>query len=369
MTKIAFFLPSFRGGGAERVCLNLAETFLRYGLDVDFVLVEKTGPLLKDIPPETGVIDLSIRHTFAALLPLATYLRQEKPFALIAAPDHANLVAIWSKMLAASKTKVLIGNHIQLSISIKKSKKIQEKIYPFLLHLFYRQADALIAVSQGAADDMARVAGIPRDCILTIYNPCPFDKITRMGLESPAHPWLATRKPPVILAAGRLSAQKDYPTLLRAFAILYSRRPARLIILGDGKELNHLLALADELGIRTHVDLPGFMGNPYSFMAHCQVFVLSSVWEGFGNVLVEALACGTQIVSTDCPSGPAEILENGKYGRLVPVGDPEALANAIESALDHPLPVESLTERAKTFSSDVAGRAYLQVLGLSPHEH
>jgi glycosyltransferase involved in cell wall biosynthesis len=166
-----------------------------------------------------------------------------------------------------------------------------------------------------------------------------------------------------------LSAQKDYPTLLRAFAHVRSCRPTRLVILGEGEELGRILALADELGIRADVDLPGFSDHIFSLMARCRVFVLSSAWEGFGNVLVEALACGAQIVSTDCPSGPAEILENGKSGRLVPVGDAVALAGAIEAALDHPLPVEDLKERAKAFSSETVVRAYLQILGLSSNDN
>jgi glycosyltransferase involved in cell wall biosynthesis len=364
MNKIAFFLPSLEGGGAERVCITLAEGFLRHGLAVDLVLARKTGPLLKDVPKEAGIVDLSARRTLSALLPLAAYLRREKPFALISAPDHANLVAIWAKMLASSQTRVLISNHIHISIAIQNSRKIQEKIYPFLLHLFYRRAGAIIAVSLGAADEIARVARIPRESIRSIYNPFSLAEIARLGAKPPTHPWFAPGESPVILAAGRLTAQKDYPTLLRAFASVRGRRPVRLVIMGEGEELARLLALADELGIRADVDLPGFLENPYSLMTGCGVFVLSSAWEGFGNVLAEALACGAQAVSTDCPSGPAEILEYGKYGRLVPVGNADALAGAIESALDHPLPVEGLKERASAFSCEAATDAYLEALGL-----
>jgi glycosyltransferase involved in cell wall biosynthesis len=300
---------------------------------------------------------------------LVAYLRHEKPFALIAAPDHANLVAVWAKLLASSQTRVLIGTHICLSIAIKNSKKIQEKIYPLLLHIFYRLADACIAVSQGVADDMARVAKIPRDCIHTIYNPFPVAEIARQSKETPNHPWFSPGEPPVILAAGRLTIQKDFPTLLKAFAVIRSRRPLRLVILGEGIEHTRLLVLADELGIRADFDLPGFLDHPYPLMARSRVFVNSSAWEGFGNVLVEALACGAQVIATDCPSGPAEILENGKFGKLVSVGDPISLARAIEEALDHPLSVEVLKERAKAFSSETAVSAYLQILGLSSYDH
>lgn len=342
---------------------------LHHGLEVDFVLARKTGPLLKNIPPDAGVVDLSARRTLAALLPLAAYLHREKPFALIAAPDHANLVAIWAKLLSSSQTKVLIGTHICLSIAIKNSKKVQEKIYPILLHLFFRLADARIAVSQGAADDMARVARIPRECIRTIYNPFPVAEISHMSLEPPIHPWFFPGEPPVILAAGRLTVQKDYPILLKAFASIHNHRTVRLVILGEGSERTKLLTLAGELGIRDDFDLPGFWDHPYPLMARCRVFVNSSAWEGFGNVLVEALACGAQVVATDCPSGPAEILENGKYGKLVPVGDVVALARAIEEALDNPMSREFFIERAKVFSSETAVSSYLQILGLSPYDH
>jgi glycosyltransferase involved in cell wall biosynthesis len=365
MPKVAFFLPSLEGGGAERVCVTLAGAFLHQGLAVDFVLGKKTGQLLDDIPAGAGLIDLASRRTLTALLPLAAYLRKENPFALIAAPDHANLVAIWAKLLASSQTRVLISCHNQMSIAIQNSRKIQEKKYPLLLHLFYRQADALVAVSQGVADDLACVARIPREKIKSIYNPFPVDEIVCLGSQLPSHPWFGLGKTPVVLAVGRLTAQKDHSTLLRAYAALRSRRPVRLVILGEGEERARLLALADELGIRSDVDLPGFTDNPYSYMTHCRVLVLSSIWEGFGNVLVEALACGTQVVSTDCPSGPAEILENGTYGRLVPVGDVKAMAKAIESALDDPLPVEKLHPHAQAFSTDVAAKQYLDALGLA----
>jgi glycosyltransferase involved in cell wall biosynthesis len=369
MSKIAFFLPFLAGGGAERVCITLAEGFLNHGLEVDFVLASKTGPLLKTVPKGARIVELSARRTFTALLPLAAYLRRENPFALIAAPDHANLIAIWAKLLASNQTKVLIGNHIFLSVAIKNSRKIQEKIYPFLLNLFYRQAGVIVAVSRGAADEMARIARIPRDCIQTIYNPFPLAEITRLGSELPTHPWFFPGEPPVILAAGRLSVQKDFFTLLRAFTVVRSHRRVRLVILGEGEELTHLQSLVSELGIGADVDFPGFLDPPYPFMTNSRVFVNSSAWEGFGNVLVEALACGAQVVATDCPSGPAEILEDGEHGRLVPVGDVIALADAIEDAIDHPLPVEGLKFRAKDFSSETAVDAYLQVLGLASNDH
>jgi glycosyltransferase involved in cell wall biosynthesis len=363
--KIAFFLPSLVGGGAERVCVNLAAGFLDEGLEVDFVLARAVGPLLKVVPVGAHTLDLSAKRTLAALFPLAAYLRRERPSALIAAPAHANLIAVWAKLLARVSTRVVITVHNTTSQSVSNIHKLQEKLYPFLLRLFQQAAHAIVAVSAGAADDLAQLTGIPRKRITVIYNPVVNSGIDRLKTAPLNHPWFAERSVPVVLAAGRLTVQKDYPTLLRAFAILRQRRPARLVILGEGAQLSELKSLASDLDIIPDLDMLGFVDNPYAFMSRCAVFVLSSAWEGFGIVLVEALACGTQVVSTDCQSGPAEILENGRYGRLVPVGDHVAMAEAIETALDHPLPPEALQARARAFSVESAVKKYLDMLGLS----
>jgi glycosyltransferase involved in cell wall biosynthesis len=363
--KIALFLPSLEGGGAERVCVNLAAGFLERGLDVDFVLVQASGPLLRAVPAGARILDLAAGRTFSALRPLAAYLRREKPFALIAAPDHANLIAIWARILSGTDTRVAVTNHVNASLSIRNTPKLQEKLYPHLLRLFQRGAYAIVAVSSGAADDLSRLAGIPRRRVAVIYNPVVTAGIDRLKASPLEAPWFAAGQPPVVLAAGRLTVQKDYPTLLRAFAMLRQTRPARLVILGEGEQRGELEALVESLGLAADVDLPGFVDNPYAFMSRCGVFVLSSAWEGFGIVLAEALACGAQVVATDCPSGPAEILEDGKYGRLVPVGDAQALAGALAAAFDHPLPVDSLLARAAVFSVAAATESYLRVLGLA----
>ncbi len=365
--RLAFFLPSLAGGGAERVCLNLAAGFLERGMQVDFALARAAGPLLASVPADAGVTDLSSGRTLSATLPLAAYLRRTAPFALISAPAHANLVAIWARLLAHVDTRVIATVHNTASQTVRNSRKLQERLYPFLLRLFQPAAYAIVAVSAGAADDLARLAGIPRRRLAVIHNPVVSARIDGLKSATVSHPWFAAGGPAVILAAGRLTAQKDYPTLLRAFSILRRQRPCRLVILGEGELRGGLQALAASLGIAADVDLPGFVDNPYAFMSRCGVFVLSSAWEGFGNVLVEAMACGSQVVSTDCPSGPAEILENGRYGRLVPVGDAQALAGAMAASLDHPLPAGGLRERAATFSIEAAAGRYLQAMGFGAH--
>ena len=220
MTKIAFFLPSLDGGGAERVCVNLATGFLASGLDVDFVLSQAKGPLLHAVPAGAGVIDLAARRALAATLPLAAYLRREKPFALIAAPDHANLIAIWARMLAGVKTRTVITNHNYLSIVIRQSPKLQEKLYPYLLRLFQNYATYIVAVSEGAADDLARTAHVPPGRVSVIHNPAVHPALHELASSPLAHPWFASGQPPVILAVGRLTSLKriTLPFFLRSLS-------------------------------------------------------------------------------------------------------------------------------------------------------
>lgn len=362
--RIAFFLPNLAGGGAERVCVNLASGFLTRGLDIDFVLARASGPLVADLPPEANIVDLKAARTLAALPGLARYLRQQSPEAVIAAPDVANLVAAWAKLLARSDTLVLGSNQNNIIHSSRNNPKIQEKAYPFLLRLFAPAFHGLVTVSKGNSEAIDRKVHFPRQKVHLIYNPAARSEIGVLSRVPLDHPWFAIGQAPVILAVGRLERQKDYPTLLRAFAILRQVRQARLVILGVGSQRNAILNLGTNLGILEHLDVLPFDLNPFRYMARSTVFVLSSAWEGFGNVLVEALACGTQVVSTDCPSGPAEILENGKYGRLVPVGDAAGLAAAIDDAIDRPIPAELLKSRAKDFSIESAAKSYLRVLGL-----
>jgi glycosyltransferase involved in cell wall biosynthesis len=299
-----------------------------------------------------------------AVFPRANYLRREHPAMLISAPDHANLPAIWAKMLAGVDTAVIITTHNYLSIVTREVPKLQEKIYPLLLRLFKGFAAKVVAVSEGVADDLARIAKIPREQISVIYNPVIHSALEELASQTPDYPW-AANDVPYILAVGRLGPQKDYPTLLKAFSLLKEKRPLRLLILGEGEERHRLADMVNTLGLSSQVFLPGYVKNPYAFMANCRVFALSSAWEGFSLVIAEALYCGAQVVSTNCPSGPAEILENGRYGRLVPVGNVSALSEAMEEALEHPLPVKDLKSRAMDFSDKVAVKKYLSLIGLA----
>jgi glycosyltransferase involved in cell wall biosynthesis len=234
-----------------------------------------------------------------------------------------------------------------------------------MMRRLYPKADRIVAVSQGVADDLISLLNLPHEKVTVIYNPIFTPELFEQAKQPANHPWFEQNRLPVILAVGRLTRQKDYPILFRAFSLVRQVRPAKLLILGEGEERANLERLAIELGIQNDVSMPGFVDNPFAFMAKASVFVLSSAWEGFGNVLVEALACGCPVVATDCRSGPREILDNGRYGRLVPVGDHEALAKAILETLDNPdFPANRQTrlQRAMEFSVDAAVDKYLKVL-------
>jgi glycosyltransferase involved in cell wall biosynthesis len=293
------------------------------------------------------------------------YLRHERPQVLLSAMTDLNLVALWARRLARVHTELVISEHITLSQSVQAGanrRKWRHRFLPPLVARTYPWAEAIIAVSAGVADDLSTVAEIPRERILTIYNPVVTPDLAEKSRASRDHPWFAPGSPPVLLAVGRLAGQKDFPTLLRAFARVRALRPARLVVLGEGKERTKLEALALELAVAGDVALPGFVLNPFPYMRRAAALVLSSVYEGLPGVLIEALACGCPVVSTDCPSGPAEILDRGAYGKLVPVGDDARLSAAILATLDAPPDRNRLRQRAALFSEDDKVNQYLQML-------
>lgn len=358
---IAFFLPSLIGGGAERVILNLMQGITARGLPVDLVVAAAKGPLLGQLPPSVRLVDLHAPRVLRSVGPLAGYLRRERPRALVSSMNYANLVALWAARLARQGTPVVVTVHTTPSASRPQQNRPSARLWPPLLRIFYPWASSVVAVSRGAADDLAKWSGLPRNRVEVVYNPV----ITSAGLaaarQTPEHPWFGEGQPPVVLGVGRLTEQKDFPTLIRAFAEVRRRRAARLIILGEGEDRPALTALSTELGVADDVDLPGFRDNALAYMASSALFVLSSAWEGLPTVLIEALAVGTPVVSTDCPSGPREILQDGRLGPLVPVGDASALATAMLQTMDRPelsIPADALTP----FTREAAVDHYLAII-------
>ena len=384
--RIAFFMSSLAGGGAERVVLGLAAEYVKRGHHVNVIVVTRRGELVTEVPRTVPVIELGAPglvaalgallklpfSTFGRILPamiirkrkkirslprLASYLRQQQPDVLLATTDVANLISLWAGRLARVDTRLFVKADISVRTWAANTSDALHRKLPLLIAAWYPRARGIVCVSAGLADEIAAMAAVERDRIHVIYNPVDCRRIAELAQQPLDHPWFQPDQPPVVLAAGRLHRQKDYPTLLQAFARLRRRQECRLVIIGEGPERGRLASLTAQLGISADVQLPGFQTNPFAYMARAGVFVLSSAWEGLSNVLIEALACGCPVVSTDCPHGPAEVLDGGKYGTLVPVADSEALAQALAAALGRKTGTAEAQQRAGYFDiSAVADR-------------
>lgn len=355
---IALLVISLTPGGVGRVVLNLAGFFAKRGYRVDLLAVRKEGEYLAQVPAGVNVIELGGGRVVFSVPRLVHYLRSQQPDVLVSSVTRANLAAVWARSVARVKTRIIVIEHTALSVDIPGSNRWRERLLPRLIRLSYPAADAVVAVSQGVADDLASLTGLHRNKIDVIYNPVVSKRLTEMARIEPKHPWFSGVGPPIILAAGRLTAQKDFPTLLRAFAQLRKETSARLMILGEGEARPSLEAQISDLALDDHVALPGFVENPFSHLSHVALFVLSSRWEGLPTVLIEAMACGTPVVATDCRSGPAEILKEGALGPLTPVGDAWALAQAMAAILRESPADERLRDRAHDFSAQRSALAY-----------
>ena len=404
---VAFLLPGLGGGGTERVLINCMAAMGARGWPVALVVAGQARTLLADIPGDVEPVWLKpasawrsrldavcaaplrvpvlYRPLLAAKRPpsqlnylpgLAAYLRGFRPSLVISGLTSLNISLMLARRLSGAQTRTVVTEHSQLSADIEGSKPSdwRRRGLGRVLRALYEDASAIVAVSAGVADDLAAFASIDRDRIETIYNPVITPSFSCRTLTTPDHPWLQGQGIPVILAAGRFGRQKDFGTLVRAFALLRATRPARLIILGELRarssleEAGRLMKLAAELGVSADLDLPGFRLDAPGFMKRATVFALSSRFEGLPTVLIEAMACGTPVVSTDCPSGPAEILEGGRWGELVPIGDAQAMAAALARTLDRPVSAEALKRRAARFSAERAAAAYEQVIELALRE-
>ena len=358
--SIVFYMPNLASGGIEKMTLLMAPEFVKAGYKVTLLLQTADGGLINSVPTGIDIVALNCRRTILSLIPLIKYLRQEKPDILFSSYGHNHIIAIWAAFFARTKTKLIISQHNAPSAEIVKGRGLKFSVLlPVLYSLFLRFAHSLVAVSQGVADDLAKISHLTRDKISVIYNPV-IAQTFETDLAAPcSHPWLKEGSAPVILGVGRLVELKDFSTLIFAFAKVVKKRPAKLILLGEGHLLNPLKAQAEALGLKDCVDFPGFDPNPYPYMKRAAVLALSSLTEGFGNVLIEAMACGTPVVSTDCKFGPPEILAHGKYGKLVPVGDSDALADGLLDVLTTHLPADVLRKRGMEFTVDKAVNEYL----------
>ena len=342
--------------------LNLCEGLVALGCRVDLLQVKARSKHLEQLPALVHIRKLKAEHTLTSLPALVRYLKTERPDALLAAKDRANQIAVLAKKTAGVPTRVVLRMGTNVSAALAGKNRWQKLFWYLPMRLIYRSADAVVAVSQGVARDMARITGRPASDIWIIRNPVVTPRIFRLACEPAPHPWLVNGGEPVIVGIGRLTRQKDFPTLIRAFAAVRKKLPCRLIILGEGKDRDDLEHLAKRLSQSEQIAMPGFVENPYAYLKRAAMFVLSSAWEGSPNALTEALALGVPVVATNCPSGPREILKDGTIGRLVPVGDPDALAEAILATLSSP-PDETLLKSAvREYTAKFSSLRYLDLL-------
>jgi len=373
---IALFLYGPMDGGAPRRTLTLAHEFALRGHRVDLVMVRGDGPIAGQISARVRVVLLETR---LARLPgmvrrlqiplsvwaLSRYLRRERPDVLLAAANSVHVAALLAHRLAGVETRLALRVASHVGALTDNEVRRTRPLIPVITRRLYPWADLLIAVSRDVADDLADLMQVPRSRIPSLPNPVVSRELPALAQAPCPHPWLAPNEPPVVLGAGRFVIQKDFPALIRAFAKVRAERALRLIILGEGKfpaRRARLEELAHDLGVASDMALPGLVDNPFAYMSRAGVFVLSSAWEGLPGVLIEAMACGCPVASTDCPGGSREILEGGRCGPLFPIGDVDAMASAIRDLLDRPPDPALLEERAAAFGVGEAAARYLDLL-------
>jgi glycosyltransferase involved in cell wall biosynthesis len=360
-SPIALFSPSLVPGGAERVLVNLARGFINRGRQVDIVLSQATGEYVRQLPCNASVVDLKSRRVLTSLPGLVRYLRERRPIALIAFQDHCGVVAIWARATAGVPTQIIPTVHTTWSSALREKSTVKMRLLRHIVRFTYPSVSFVVAVSNGVAEDLSDTLQLRPELVKVIYNPIIDVRISELANEPMCHPWFGSGQPPVVIAAGRLSPEKDFVTLLRAFAVLRHQVSCRMMVLGDGPERCSLEQLAHDLGVQADVQFPGFVSNPYVYMKHAAVFVLSSLREGLPTALVEALSLNIPVVATDCASGPREILCDGRYGMLVPVADPAAIAAAIVSTLQSTKRID--TRRAvQPFRIESAVDAYIAIV-------
>ncbi len=362
---IAFLTTTLGAGGIGRMIVSLTSELARRDIDVDLVLGKTEGPFLSEIDNKVRIMNLGTSHAIFCLPRLIRYLRRERPMALVTDKLRVNLAALRSRRFACVDTRIYTNIHGVVSHKLDKESLSPAKRRSKYADIgkCYPLNDGFIPVSKSIEKDLVEIFKVPQHKIRVVYNPVITPELPYRSRAEIDHPWIKDKGAPVILAVGRLTRQKDFSTLIRAFSRLRQTRKARLIILGEGKERSALESLVMETGVGADVSLPGFVQNPYAYMSKSDLFVLSSAWEGFGIVLVEALATGLPVVATDCPGGPREILQDGRIGPLVPVGDSDALSRAMLHTLDNPLDRNLLRNAAKPFTAAACADGYLRALG------
>lgn len=357
--KIAIALPDLRSGGAEKMRIRLAAQWLAAGFEVDFVLLHARGELLSSVPAGANIHALGVNRYRSAVGPLTKYLNRHQPQVLLAAMWPLTVVAIVAVHCSTNPARVVVSDHNELSEAYMGRGCVHHTILRASMALAYPFADARIAVSMGVATDLSKLSGLAEEDFTVVYNPAGGQKLHSEGARVAVH-----RHDPghSILSVGTLKAQKNHKLLIEAFSRIPDRLDARLTILGDGDLRSELEQQIQELGLEERVKLPGYAADTSHYYQMADLFVLASRYEGFGNVIVEALDHGVPVVSTDCPSGPSEILDHGRFGRLVPVDDVDALCAAMIEALTSEHDIGALQGRAAEFTPEKVAKQYLDLM-------
>ena len=360
--KLTFFIQDFQGGGAQHMFINMANEFAKRGHQVDLLVVNEDGPNKARVSKSVNIVNMGKPRSLSALFPMSRYYKEAKPDILLSAMTHSNVIAILARMLSFTrKTKLIVTERTFLSVHIQETASMRDKSFSLATKLFYRFADKVIGISQGVAEDIGALAHLKDDKVGYIYNPVVTEQL-RKDFEDDLEVSLKDNpQQKLIITSGRLSFEKDQETLLHAFAIVRKTQDVKLVLLGNGPLEEELKTTASELNISEHVHFAGFVQNSLAYMKQADLFVMTSLLEGFCNTIVEALYCGLSVVSTDCPSGPREILDNGTFGHLTPVGDAAAFASATISALEHPFNAQKQQERALCFTVDAICDEYLKL--------
>jgi glycosyltransferase involved in cell wall biosynthesis len=337
--KISILTHDISGGAFTNLCMALIRGFQELGVDCNLVILYASDEELAKYP-DIPIVTLNVKRTTFSLMATIRYLKEYQPDVILPMPWYFNIVAVWAKYLAGVNTKVILGEHniISLEASIEHRDKLHLRLLPILMRSTYPHGDALVGVSKDTITDLVETlkikANIPMQVILNPINP---DRVQQLAREQIEHPWFQINSAiPTIVTVARLAKQKQLDGLLEAFAQVVKIAPARLFILGEGPLRVELENQCQELGITDSVAMPGYDPNPYRYMANCDVFVLASAWEGCPIALQEAMASGAAVIVTDAPGGMKDIIDYGKYGRMVPTGDPAALAAEILQLLNRP---------------------------------
>ncbi len=368
--KLMIVIHSLKGGGSERVLLNLLKGLDKKDFSINLVLYERVFDFTLPDDVDVEILDIYASRNIFKLIAgfilktvcLVRSIRKNRPDILFSLISSTNVTVTLAKLLSGVKCKLVVSEHTHPSVNL--CNEIYGGITKYLVKKLYPKADRVIAVSDGIRRDLVKDFHTPETKIDVIYNPVDIEEIKMLSGEKVEHPWF-NDPIPLIVTVGRLTRQKGYPYLLRAFSIVRESRNCRLIFIGEGEDRKKLEAMSEELGIKADTDFLGFQQNPFKYMAKASVFVLSSLFEGFGNVIVEAMALGLPVISTDCLSGPSEIIEDKKNGILVPVKDEKALALAILHVLSDDMLSRELgnnaVQRASDFSIEKIVKKYREV--------